>query len=319
MSGTPPPWDAAAAWVTDGGLETDLIFHHGVDLPGFAAFPLVDDERGRELLEHYYLGYADVARRVGAGLLLETPTWRAGAEWAASLGHDVHAAAGLNHRAVDLVQALRGRLTDLLAVRVVGTIGPLGDGYVAGERLDPDDAASRHLPQVAALAGAGVDAVTAYTLTGAAEAVGVVRSARSVGVPVAVSFTVETDGTLPDGTALADAVRRLEREAPADGYLVNCAHPDHVARALDGGDDGGGGWRHRVIGLRPNASTLSHAELDAAETLDEGDLDLLVDRTEYLRQRLPALRVLGGCCGTDVSHVAALWAGPPGRALLGAR
>lgn len=319
MSGTPPPWDAAAAWVTDGGLETDLIFHHGVDLPGFAAFPLVDDERGRDLLEHYYLGYADVARRVGAGLLLETPTWRAGAEWAASLGHDVHAAAGLNHRAVELVQALRERLTDLLAVRVVGTIGPLGDGYVAGERLDPDDAASRHLPQVAALAGVGVDAVTAYTLTGAAEAVGVVRAARSVGVAVAVSFTVETDGTLPDGTALAVAVRRLEREAPADGYLVNCAHPDHVARALDGGDDGGGGWRHRVIGLRPNASTLSHAELDAAETLDEGDLDLLVDRTEYLRQRLPALRVLGGCCGTDVSHVAALWAGPPGRALLWAR
>jgi homocysteine S-methyltransferase len=186
-------------------------------------------------------------------------------------------------------------------VRVSGVVGPRGDGYVAaGHRAD--EAADYHRPQVASLAGAGVDVIHAMTLSEAAEAVGVVQAARDVGVDVGVSFTVETDGRLPDGTPLGEAVAQVDTQAPADWYGVNCAHPLHVRPALDGG-----GWQERMTCFRPNASTLTHAELDVMEDLDEGDRDLLRASTGELLSLLPSVSTLGGCCGTDVRHVAALW------------
>ncbi len=292
-------------FVTDGGLETDLIFHHGVDLPEFAAFPLVEDDRGRELLTRYYDGYADVAARAGVGLLLESPTWRANPDWAAVVGYDAAALDRVNRSAIGLMQELRDRYAAELGIadiRVGGLHGPRGDGYVAGEDADPDEAAEYHAAQARSAAAAGADQVTALTLTGAGEAIGFVRAARDAGLPVAVGFTVETDGRLPDGTTLRDSIERVDAAAPPDYYVVNCAHPTHVAPGLDGD----GPWG-RIEGLRPNASRMSHAELDEAPELDEGDPAELRAGTDALRARLPNLRVLGGCCGTDSRHVAALW------------
>ncbi|WP_341924918.1 homocysteine S-methyltransferase family protein [Nocardioides psychrotolerans] len=289
-------------FVTDGGLETDLIFNHGLDLPDFAAFPLVEDESGRALLRDYFGGYVDIARRAGAGLLLETPTWRANPDWGIRVGYDRRALELANRKAVQLLSELRDERPVDGPVLVSGTIGPRGDGYVAGERIDPDEAAAYHAPQLTAFASAGADLATAYTLTGAEEAIGVVRAAREVGLPVAISFTVETDGRLPDGSVLADAVAIVDAAEAPDWFLVNCAHPLHVEPGL-----GDGAWLDRIVGLRPNASTLTHAELDASEVLDPGDLDLLASSFERLRAQLPQLQVVGGCCGTDVRHVARLW------------
>ena len=199
-------WLAARRYVSDGGLETDLIFHHGVDLPEFASFPLVEDERGRDLLRGYYDGYAAVARRAGAGLTMESPTWRANPDWGARVGYDQAALDRVNRASVELLRKLCDSYGDLEDVRVIGAIGPRGDGYVAGERADPDEAAAYHRAQVEAFADAGADVVAAYTLTGPEEGVGIARAARAAGIPVWVGFTVETDGRLPDGTALADAV-----------------------------------------------------------------------------------------------------------------
>ncbi|WP_202879233.1 homocysteine S-methyltransferase family protein [Nocardioides cynanchi] len=297
-------------WVTDGGLETDLIFHHGVDLPEFAAYPLVWTEHGRGLLHHYYEGYAAVAAAADVGLRLETPTWRANPDWGAVLGHDASALEDANREAVALLQGYaeewRGRVPEVI---VSGIIGPRGDGYAAGPVVDPDEAAAYHEPQVRAFAEAGADAVSALTLTDAGEAIGVVRAADASGLPVSVAFTVETDGRLPNGTTLAEAVERVDDAAPPAYFMVNCAHPTHVLAGLaDLGDRAG-----RIHGLRSNASTQTHAELDEAETLDEGDVGLLVRTHRELADRLPALAVVGGCCGTDVRHVAALWGvDPPG-------
>lgn len=290
-------------FVTDGGIETDLVHHHGVDLPEFAAFPLLDDRAGRELLTRYFDGYARVARSAGAGLLLETPTWRANPDWSARVGYDVEATRRVNVDAVVMLRELRTRYAEVVpSVLVSGVVGPRGDGYAAPEAPDPAEARDYHATQIRALAEAGADLVTALTLTTAAEAVGVVSAAREAGVPVAVSFTVETDGRLPDGTTLADAVQRVDEAAPPEYYLVNCAHPVHILRALDGGS-----WSHRIRGTRINASALSHAELDAAEALDDGDPERLATEQAVLSQRLPELRIVGGCCGTDVRHVAAMW------------
>ncbi len=289
-------------YVSDGGLETDLIFNHGVDLPEFASFPLVESEAGRDLLRGYYNGYADIARRAGAGLTLESPTWRANPDWGASIGYDAASLNRVNRAAIEFLDQLRQSYKDIDDVRIIGAIGPRGDGYVAGDKADPDEAADYHSPQVEAFAAAGADVVAAYTLTGPEEGIGIARAARRARVPVLIGFTVETDGRLPDGTPLNEAVARVEAEEDPDGFVINCAHPTHIASALADGE-----WLTRILQVNPNASTLSHAELDAAEELDGGDVDLLVRSYDELRAQLPALAVIGGCCGTDTSHVAALW------------
>ncbi len=252
--------------VNDGGLETDLIYHHGVDLPYFAAFPLVDDDRGRDRLVQYYDEYVEIARAAGVAVQLDTPTWRASPDWGERVGYSSDELRRVNRDAVALIARLRDK-SGLDAFLVSGCIGPRGDGYVAGEVVDPDDAAAYHAPQIEAFAEAGADLVTVLTLTGTGEAVGIVRAARAAGIPVAVSFTVETDGRLPDGTPLPAAVSAVDAEGGPDYFMVNCAHPSHIAPAL--ADDGD--WRLRIRGLRANASTRSHAELDAATELDEGD------------------------------------------------
>ena len=292
---------ADGPFVTDGGLETDLLFHHGFDLPEFAAFPLLEDQAGRAVLDAYYDQYAATARAAGVGLLLETPTWRANPDWAAKVGYDRAALDRANREAVTLARGAQQR-AGVDRSLVVGVHGPRGDGYVAGPRPDPDEAADYHAPQARAFAAEGVDLVHAMTITTPEEGIGVVRAARSAGLSVAVSFTVETDGRLPDGTTLRTAVERVDAEASPDWFGINCAHPTHVAQALDGGI-----WQERIAGLRPNASTLTHEELDNMEELDEGDLELLTSSFEQVRPQLPNLAIVGGCCGTDARHVAALW------------
>jgi S-methylmethionine-dependent homocysteine/selenocysteine methylase len=297
-----PAWWSAGRYVSDGGLETDLIFNRGVDLPEFASFPLVEDAGGRDLLRDYYDAYAEVARRAGAGLTLESPTWRANPDWGARVGYDAVALDRVNRNAIGFLQELRETYSDLQDVRVVGAIGPRGDGYVAGHKTDPDEAADYHRAQVESFAAAGVDVVAAYTITSPEEGLGIARAARASGVPVLVGFTVETDGRLPDGTPLREAVSLVDAaEAPA-GFVVNCAHPTHISPALEDGE-----WLTRIVQVNPNASTLSHAELDAADQLDAGDLGLLTSSYDALRAKLPGLSVVGGCCGTDARHVAALW------------
>jgi len=291
--------------VNDGGLETDLVYHHGVDLPDFAAFPLVDDERGRERLRQYYGEYVEIAKRAGTALQLDTPTWRASPDWGARLGYSVSELTRVNREAVELIDRLRNE-SGLDSFLISGCLGPRGDGYVAGDVVDPDVAAAYHAPQIEAFAEAGADLVTVLTLTGTGEAVGIVRAARAAGIPVAVSFTVETDGRLPDGTPLPAAVSAVDAEGGPDYFMVNCAHPNHIAPGLY--DDGE--WQLRIRGLRANASTRSHAELDAATELDEGDPLELARAHDALRPRLPNLTLVGGCCGTDARHVAAMWATP---------
>ncbi|MGH3317401.1 MAG: homocysteine S-methyltransferase family protein [Nocardioidaceae bacterium] len=288
--------------VTDGGLETDLIYHHGVDLPDFAAFVLVDDEQGRDLLLRYYGDYVDIARRTGAVLQLETPTWRASSDWGDRLGYSAADLRRVNRDSVSLLAGLRDD-AGMPSLLISGCLGPRGDGYVAGDAVDPDAAAAYHKPQIEALADAGADLITVLTLTGTGEALGIVRAARSVGIPISVAFTVEQDGRLPDGTPLSSAVAEVDAEGGPDYYMVNCAHPTHIAPGLaDSGE-----WRSRIVGLRANASTRSHAELDAATELDEGDPVALAAAQDELGPYLPNLAVVGGCCGTDARHVAAMW------------
>jgi homocysteine S-methyltransferase len=294
--------------VTDGGLETDLIFHHGVDLPHFAAFPLVDNAAGRALLTEYYHGYAAIAERAAAGLLLESPTWRANPDWGERVGYATDDLRRVNVTAIGMMTELRDRYSATISdVIISGVVGPRGDGYQPGRGIDPGEAAAYHSLQIEAFKDAGAQIATAYTLTDIGEAIGVVQAARTAGLPVAISFTVETDGRLPGGMPLVEALAAVDAAARPDYFLVNCAHPTHIAAGLAEP----GPWRERIVGIRANASTRSHAELDEATELDEGDPRLLAAAHNSLNRLLPKLQIIGGCCGTDARHVASLWTAQP--------
>ena len=294
-------------FVTDGGIETDLIFHHGIELPYFAAFPLLEDADHRISLCRYWDEYVVIARELGAGLVIDTPTWRANPDWAARLGYSPERLDAVNRAAVDFAEEIRATATaDGVTAVVSGCIGPRGDGYKPGELMTAEQAESYHAVQVRSFAATTADQVAAMTITNAEEAIGIVRAAVAVGIPVVISFTVETDGLLPTGQSLAGAIEQVdEATAGAAAYfMVNCAHPSHFGIALDEG----GPWCERLLGVRANASTRSHAELDEANELDEGDPKELAAQHVALRHKLPAVTVLGGCCGTDARHVAAICA-----------
>jgi S-methylmethionine-dependent homocysteine/selenocysteine methylase len=286
-------------FATDGGIETTLIFHQGLDLPAFAAFVLLADEQGTEELRRYYAPYIELAGEHGMGLVLETPTWRASPRWAAELGYDDAQLDELNRKSIALMEELRDGAEGTVVIS--GCTGPQDDGYNPSATLSADEARAYHSTQIGTFADTAADMVTALTMTYADEAIGITRAATDAGLPAAISFTLETDGRLPSGQSLGDAIAEVD-DATAAGpayYMVNCAHPIHFDAVLDTDE----AWPERIRGLRANASMKSHAELDEAEDLDEGDPADLGARHAALRDKLPNLTVLGGCCGTDHRHV----------------
>ena len=289
-------------FLTDGGIETTLIFHEGLELPDFAAFDLLKRPEGERALRKYIRTYADLAKTFGTGLILESATWRASADWGARLGYDARALADANRRAVRLLEDVRDELgRGAGPVVISGCVGPRGDGYNPVETMSEADAAAYHRAQIEALADTAADMVTAITMNYTEEAVGIARAAEAAGIPVAISFTVETDGRLPTGQTLRAAIEQVDGATsryPAY-YMINCAHPTHFAHLLADRQP----WAERIRGLLANASRKSHAELNEAAELDVGDPVELGAEHAQLKRRQPQLTVMGGCCGTDHRHV----------------
>jgi homocysteine S-methyltransferase len=296
------PPSRGSPFLTDGGIETTLIFHYGLDLPSFAAFLLLDTSAGQAALHRYFSTYADLARRLRLGLVLESPTWRASLGWAAPLGYSPDRLRDVHRRSIQLMERFRAVLDrDGLPTVIAGDVGPRGDGYVPSAVMTAAEAADYHRPQIEAFADTEADLVSALTLNYVDEAIGIALAARSVAMPVVLSFTVETDGRLPTGETLQGAVEVTDAATDAYPayYMVNCAHPTHVLRGLSPD----GPWRRRVQGIRANASSKSHAELNEATALDEGDPVAFGALHARIREQLPSLWVIGGCCGTDQRHV----------------
>jgi homocysteine S-methyltransferase len=289
-------------FLTDGGLETSLVFHEGLDLPCFAAFDLLKDEAGVATLNRYFEPYLAIAREHQLGFILDSATWRANPDWAERIGYSNAELADANRRGIGMLLALRAaHETRETPIVVSGTIGPRGDGYRADMRMSADAARAYHSTQVRTFAETDADFVSAFTLNYIDEAIGIVQAAREADIPAVISFTVETDGRLPSGEALAEAVERTDAatEGYAAYYMINCAHPTHFATTLDDT----GRWLQRLKGLRANASCLSHAELDESIVLDEGNPAELGSQYAELLNEHPQLRVVGGCCGTSHRHI----------------
>jgi S-methylmethionine-dependent homocysteine/selenocysteine methylase len=292
-------------FLTDGGIETTLIYHEGLALPCFAAFHLLRSEAGTEALRRYYRRHARIAIENGAGFILESATWRASPDWGKELGYSPDALDEANRKAIAMLHELRDELETAASPMVIsGCIGPRGDGYDPGKVMSADESQAYHAGQVGVFSSAGVDMVTAITMTNVPEAIGITRAAQAEGIPVVISFTVETDGRLPIGDHLKDAIPEVDiatGRGPAY-FMLSCAHPLHFQGVLDAAP-----WAARLRGLRCNASRRSHADLDQATDLDDGDPVELGGQYRELRRGFPHINVLGGCCGTDHRHIEQIW------------
>lgn len=293
---------AERPFLTDGGFETSLFFKDGFEAPEFAALVLMDNAEAVAAMTRYFDRFLEMAESASVGFVLDTNTWRGCVHWAGKLGLSADEMLRLTHEAAELALKLRERWRSCVSPIIVnGVVGPAGDGYAPDERLMPEQARVLHAPQIEVFRDAGVDMISAITMTHVGEAAGIVEAAKAAGLPSVVSFTVETDGCLPTGETLSDAIDAVDTitgDAPLY-YMVNCAHPEHFLDALASDEP----WIWRIGGVRANASRLSHAELDVATELDEGDPAEFGLLHEELSRRLPNLRVVGGCCGTDHRHV----------------
>lgn len=289
-------------FLTDGGLETTLIFHHGIDLPYFASFALLSHPEHRKTLEDYYRQYLDLAAAYKVGFVLESATWRANPDWGFQMGYDKDELGQFNQSAIEQLKMLKQEYAKTVnPIRISGCIGPRRDGYKTGEMMTVEEAREYHLFQAGIFKDAGVDMVSGITINYMEEAMGIAKAAKELKVPVVISLTVETDGNLPDNRTLKEVIQTIDQETDNSPsyYMINCAHPEHFADKLTEREP----WINRIEGIRANASCKSHAELDEATELDAGDKDELANWYQKLNQYLPNLKVYGGCCGTDISHI----------------
>ncbi|MEQ8286867.1 homocysteine S-methyltransferase family protein [Thalassospira sp.] len=292
-------------FITDGGLETTLIFHDGIDIPHFASFDLLKTKDGYDRVFAYYERYLEIAKAAKTGFVLESPTWRASSDWGQKMGYSDAELADINHRAIEMMSDLRNRhQSEDTPCLISGNIGPRGDGYVPSNRMTTHQARTYHATQIVNFVKSGVDMVSAVTINYPQEAIGIVLASRDANIPCVISFTVETDGTLPSGDTIQQAIELVDDSTDhyVAYYMINCAHPDHFSDKLEND----GAWKNRICGVRANASRQSHAELDACEHLDDGNPDELGRLYDHLAKLLPNLAVIGGCCGTDHRHVAAM-------------
>lgn len=292
-------------YLSDGGLETTLIFHEGIELNYGAAFELLLDAEGKSQLRKYFREYLDTVQHYQTNFILESPTWRANPDWCYKLGYSIQELRQINIEAVQFLKALKVEYESGYGhILISGCIGPRGDGYQPGKIMSAKEAEDYHLPQIEALAFAEADMTSAFTLNYSEEAVGVAEAAKKAGIPAVISFTLETDGCLPTGETLQSAIEKVDNETGfyPSYYMINCAHPEHFKNILK--EDGE--WKNRIAAIRANASQKSHAELDESETLDTGDCNHLAEGYAELKALLPELKVIGGCCGTDLSHIKAI-------------
>lgn len=292
-------------FLTDGGMETTLVFHDGLDLPNFAAFDLLKTQQGVKRLENYFRKYAAIATDNDVGFVLESVTWRASSDWGKLMGYSDIAMDAVNKQSIEMLSALREELeTETSPMVISGCIGPRGDGYNPDAFMTAEEAQHYHSKQIRSFSESNADFVTAMTITYVEEAVGIILAARAENIPVVISFTVETDGKLPGGQSLKETIELVDSDTDSTAvyYMINCAHPEHFENLLVGDAR----WLSRIHGIRANASNKSHAELDECEELDDGDPQALGQAYHNFSKNLKQLNVFGGCCGTDHRHLEAI-------------
>jgi homocysteine S-methyltransferase len=257
---------------------------------------LIYEDLDRRRLSDLYQGYIDIALDAGAPILLCSPTWRANRERLTEAGVE----ADVNGDAMRFLKRLRDELGDRgRKVVIGGLVGCKNDSYSPAESLPMDAAHTFHAWQIEKLATAGPDYLLAATLSAVDEALGIARAMAETGLPYLISFVIDREGRILDGSTLEKGFGRIDDHCgrPPAGYMVNCSYPSFLQAhrqpksVLD-----------RLIGFQGNASALDHSDLDGSGTLQAETISDWGERMIALNRRY-GVRILGGCCGTTGQHL----------------
>jgi len=289
-------------FLTEGGIETEIIYKHGFELPEFAMFTLLENPRAVGVMRDMFRRQLDVAAEFAMSVLLTGLDYRASPDWGARLGYSQHGLAEINIRAIEFLREIASEYHEQIPrILIGGIIGPRGDAYQLNKTITSVEAEDYHAVQLATLKAAKVDFACALTFNNTPEAIGVARAATTIGVPLTVSLTVNSNGRLKSGPTVAEAVKSIDAEAGKSApafYMLNCSHPVEFEPALTEG-----AWLERLRGFRPNASKMEKIALCKLGHLEEGNPVELGRLMGDLARRIPHMDIWGGCCGTGETHL----------------
>lgn len=288
-------------YLSEGGTETELMYKYGFELPHFAMFPLLDNPDAESRMREMFGSYLEVAAKYKTGALMGGLDYRASPDWGELLGYSPDGLAEANLQSIDFLRDIAKEYVSAVPdILIQGLIGPRGDAYERNETITENEAEDYHCVQLETLKKADVDLALAITFNNIPESIGVARAAAKIGVPLAISLTLDSASKLNSGPGLVEAITTIDREtgrSPAF-YLINCSHPVEYEPAIGPGD-----WINRVRGVRPNASKMEKIALCKIGHLEEGDPVELGALCGDLARRYPHMDVWGGCCGTWSRHL----------------
>ncbi|PTU32273.1 homocysteine S-methyltransferase family protein [Stenotrophobium rhamnosiphilum] len=297
-----PKQKAGVLYMTEGGQETEIMFKFGHDLPQFAMYSLLDKPQALAELKAMYCRYLDASAKHGFVALMGGLDYRASPDWGSLLGYSREALAETQHRCIDFLRDVAKPYVDQLpGISYVGIVGPRGDAYSLNQTITAESAEDYHSVQLETLSKAGVDLVSAMTFNNIPEAVGLSRAAARVGLPLALSFTLDSTCCLKSGPSLKEAIEAVDTQAgdaKPTFYGINCSHPFEFEPAIEPG-----AWFQRVRSLRPNAAKMDKISLCQLGHLEEGDPKELGELMGDIAKRYPHIDIWGGCCGTWETHL----------------
>jgi S-methylmethionine-dependent homocysteine/selenocysteine methylase len=296
-----PPQKDGRIYLSEGGTETEISYKYGFELPEFAMFPLLDNPEAVSQMQGMYRKYLDVVAKHGMCALIGGLDYRASPDWGKLLGYSPQGLAEANHKSIDFLREVASEYaSDIPEILIQGLIGPRGDAYERNISISENEAEDYHSIQLTTLKEANVDLALAITFNNVSESIGVARAAKKIGVPLAISLSLDSTSKLNSGPSLAEAITTIDAEtdlAP-EFYLINCSHPLEYEPAIESGD-----WINRVRGVRPNASKMEKIELCQIGHLEDGDPVELGAQCGDLARRYPHMDIWGGCCGTWDTHL----------------
>ena len=257
---------------------------------------LIYDGDGSDALTALYHGFIRVARQADVPILLCAPTWRANRERMV----ENKCTTDLNGDAVNFLKELRvGCGVWASNILIGGLVGSKNDCYRPEEGLSIDEAKAFHRWQIHRIAEAGADFLLGATIPSLSEATGIALAMAEFDIPYVISFVIDRSGRVLDGNRLEHSFGEIDAACsrPPVGYMINCAYPSFLRaheqpRAV----------LSRLVGYQANASSLDHTELDGSDTLQADDLsdwgELMIELN-----RTYGIKILGGCCGTNVQHL----------------
>lgn len=291
-------------FMINGGLETTLIYKYNLELPFFSCIDLFKNVNTKKIIYQYYLEYLKVAQKYNSFIIIDTPTWRFNKDWASKLGYNEIELLNRNKEAVVLISKLKNDYNNII---ISGKIGPKYEGYFISEKMSIEESKNYHSTQIKTFSELNIDIITASAMNYVEEAIGISYSAKDKSIPLVISFTLNNDSKLPSGMALEDAINYIDyitNEYPIY-YMINCVHPKYFIELLRINKDKK--WINRIRGIRPNASSKSHEELEKLNKLDSGNIDELANYCKEIKNICPNINIFGGCCGTNINHVESIY------------